>query len=90
MEAMVPEQLVKKIDNIELKLDRISEALTTLARVEERQAQANEALGRAWKSIEALDARIGRLEQSNAMTMTRQGMWAMIVLLVGVIGYLIK
>jgi hypothetical protein len=84
------ERLTQKIGAIETKLDKISEALTLLARVEERQAQSAEALGRAWKTIESIELRISQLEKTEAQTMTRQAMWAVIVLLTGVIGYLIK
>ena len=40
-------------------LRQIATAVTRLALVEERQSQTNEALGRAFKSIDKIDGKIG-------------------------------
>lgn len=44
-------------------LRQIATAVTRLALVEERQSQTNEALGRAFKSIDKLDMKLTGIEQ---------------------------
>lgn len=44
-------------------LRQIATAVTRLALVEERQSQTNEALGRAFKSIDKIDGKLTAIEQ---------------------------
>ena len=58
-------------------LRQIATAVTRLALVEERQSQTNEALGRAFKSIDKIDGKLTTIEQRVAtiekeMPMQRQ------------------
>jgi len=56
-------QVTDRLDRLEGKVDRMVEILSTVARVEERQAQQRETVGRVWTAIEAFEARINELEK---------------------------
>lgn len=86
---MAEELILKRLDSFEEKLDKVSEAMVHLVRVEERQIQTTQALDRVWKAIEAHNERLAELERTAAQTFTRQFLWAIIVCLVGVMGYLL-
>ncbi len=92
-EILTPE-VVRRLDSLEEKLDRVSEAMLTLVRVEERQIQTGQTLDRVWRAVEEHDKRLDAVEAkyiaSTAGNFTKQAMWAVIVLLTGVIGYLLQ
>lgn len=79
----------RRLDALDEKLDRVSEAMLTLVRVEERQIQTAQTLDRLWKTIESHETRLSQVEKTHFNTFTKQAMWGLIVLLVGVIGYLV-
>lgn len=63
--AMRLQSLHEDIGEIKVALTKLSEAITKLALVEERQTQASQALERAFKTIEKIEARITSLEHKN-------------------------
>lgn len=56
------EQFEKRLDRFEQKLDRLAEAMSSIVRVEERQAQHTDTLARAWNELERLTLRQGKME----------------------------
>ena len=55
------------IASIKGTMERVADAITRLAVVEERQVQTNAAVGRAFSELDRHDARIGSLEQAAPM-----------------------
>lgn len=84
------DDLGKRLDRFEEKLDRVSEALIQLTRIEERQTMTANTLERVWTAIESQEQRIARVETRQGVTITSQILWSAIALLVGVIGYMLK
>jgi hypothetical protein len=87
-------EVVRRLDGLEEKLDRVSEAMLTLVRVEERQIQTAQTLDRVWRAVEEHDKRLSSVETKYntqiAGNFSKQAMWGVIVLLTGVIGYLVQ
>jgi len=82
------DHVVKKLDEVSGKVDRMSEALLTLTRVEERQAMTTETMNRVWGVIENQAARIGALETAKANIIHVHALWALLAGSGGIIGYL--
>jgi hypothetical protein len=57
--------LHEDIGEIKVALGKLSDAITKLALVEERQTQAAQALERAFKAIEKIESRLTSLEHKN-------------------------
>lgn len=60
------EALHNDVSEVKTALNKLSEAITKLALVEERQAQTAEALERAFKAIGKIEDRLSTLEQNQA------------------------
>jgi hypothetical protein len=88
IEDMQFDHVVKKLDEVSVKVDRMSEALLTLTRVEERQAMTAESMNRVWAAIESQAARIGALETARANIIHVHVLWGLLAGAGGVIGYL--
>lgn len=56
------ETLHEDVGEVKVALRSLSEAITKLALVEERQSQTSQALERAFVAIERIDTRLGALE----------------------------
>lgn len=56
------EMLHSDVVEVKTALNKLSEAITKLALVEQQQSQTAEALERAFKTIERIDARLSALE----------------------------
>lgn len=87
---MPDDDVVKRLERFEEKLDKVADALFQLARVEERQTHTTKTLERIWAAMEAHDNRISQVERRQGITLTSQAMWAVIALLVGVIGWMFQ
>jgi len=77
-----------RLNRIEVKLDKLSEAMTTMARIDERMSHNQEGHARMWKSIEQLSTRVDTLEHdtgSNTFITRRveRIYWVVVVALVG-------
>ena len=66
-------QVVKRLDRFESKLDKLADAVLTIARVEERQAQHARTMERIWNSLDALTTRVGNLETLQSKHSTKLG-----------------
>lgn len=64
---MVPEisQVINRLDRFESKIDKLSDAVLTIARVEERQSQHGKTMERIWGAMEAINARVAALESAS-------------------------
>lgn len=60
------ETLHEDVGEVKTALKALSEAITKLALVEERQSQTSQALERAFIAIERIEARVAKLEGSSA------------------------
>ena len=60
------EALHNDVSEVKTALNKLSEAITKLALVEERQVQTAEALERAFKAIGKIEDRLSTLEQKQA------------------------
>ena len=97
---MPPEEAVLgRLQRMEDKLDKVTDAITTLARVEERQAHQREAIGRVWTELEKMDRRVKATEESNQTNATVLGLsgkfwWpvytAVVVSVFGVAGWFLR
>lgn len=58
------EALSEDMSDIKSSMRELAQAVSRLAVVEERQSSTNEAMGRMFKAIEAMDARVKLLEQA--------------------------
>lgn len=63
------EALGKDLAEMKTVLRSVSEAITKLALVEERQTQAAHSIARAFESLEKIDARLERLEAQHPASM---------------------
>lgn len=66
--AVKLETLHGDVGEIKTALNKLSEAITKLALVEQQQSQTAEALERAFKAIAKMDERVASLEKSNIKT----------------------
>lgn len=87
---MGEDEVIKRLEKFEEKLDRVADALFALTRIEERQSNTVKTLERVWSSVEVQDARISAVEKKQGSILTAQVMWGVIVFLTGVIGFLLK
>lgn len=55
-------QVVKRLDRFESKLDKLADAVLTIARVEERQSQHARTMERIWSSMESMNTRLSTVE----------------------------
>lgn len=64
---MVPEisQVINRLDRFESKIDKLSDAVLTIARVEERQSQHGKTMERIWGAMEVINARVAALESAS-------------------------
>jgi len=77
-----------RFNRIEVKLDKLSEAMTLMARIDERMAHNQDAHARVWRQIEAHAARLHELETAsgNNTFITRRAeriYWIVVVAMVG-------
>lgn len=61
---MTEPSLAHRLDRFEQKLDKVADALSTLARMEERQAFTHETLARFGKRLDEHDIQIGTLQRA--------------------------
>jgi len=54
-----------RLNRIETKLDKLSEAMTTMARIDERLSHNQETHGRMWNVIEKISIRVDQLEHDS-------------------------
>lgn len=81
VQALRLETLHKDVGEIKAALRDLTHAITKLALIEERQAQAAQSLERAFAAIERLEKRLARLEESAPINQQASkwifgGMWA--------------
>jgi hypothetical protein len=89
------EVLNSRFDRVEAKLDKVADALTTLARVEERQAFTHATLERFGGLIDDHEDRITTLERSGDVSKVKIGFgervwWLLLAAIIGGIGILWK
>lgn len=67
------DDIINRLDRFENKLDKLADAVLTIARVEERQSQHSRTLERVWTEVAAvrddatdLKARVGEIETKQA------------------------
>jgi len=85
---MLDEQLTKRLDRFEERLDDVVSALQTLARVEERQFMQTETLNRLWKSVDSIDKRVDDLEDSAPSKPINIILWSGLAICGTIIGFL--
>lgn len=69
--AIKLEALHGDVAEVKTALNKLSEAITKLALVEERQSQTAEALERAFKAIGKIEDRLSALEQNQAASVPK-------------------
>jgi streptomycin 6-kinase len=70
---MTEPSLAHRLDRFEQKLDKVADALSTLARMEERQAFTHETLARFGKRLDDHDVQIGALHRAGDVHKTKIG-----------------
>ncbi len=89
------DDLSPRLDRIDAKLDKLSDAISRLARIEERITHQTTGMNRLDQSVDALERRMRDVEnQSSARGVIighieRFG-WIAVAALVGVVGYYLK
>lgn len=87
---MTDPQVISRLDELQEDVKQISQALVTLARIEERQDTANKAIERLWTRIELYEQRIDAIERKiGSQTMTSI-LWTALVAAGTIIGYLLN
>jgi len=66
--------LHKDVSEVKKVLESVNVALTTLARIEERQSATNNAMNRAFLAIERAESRLSALERESPVN-RRNGVW---------------
>lgn len=87
---MSEHQIIHRLDELQEDIKEISQALVTLARIEERQDTANKAIDRLWHRIESYEVRIDNIENRLGNQTQIALLWSAMVVMGGVIGYLIN
>jgi len=75
--ALKIEALPSDVGEVKTALNKLSEAITKLALVEQQQGQIAQSLERAFKAISKIDDRVSALEQQNAVLAPKQSEMAM-------------
>lgn len=70
---MTETSLAHRLDRFEQKLDKVAEALSTLARMEERQAYTHETLSRFGKRLDEHGVQIHALQRAGDVHKTKIG-----------------
>lgn len=83
-------QIIHRLDELQEDVKEISQALVTLARIEERQDTANKAIERLWQRIETYEQRIDQIERRLGNQTQIALLWSAMVVMGGVIGYLLN
>jgi len=83
-------QVISRLDELQEDVKEISQALVTLARIEERQDTANKAIERLWQRIETYETRIDNIEKRLGNQTQIALLWSAMVVMGGVIGYLLN
>ena len=87
--------LSDRLDRIDVKLDKLSEAVSQLARIEERISHQTESMGQIDSRLNDMEARIRTLElQSSSRGVLLAGIerfgWIVISALIGVAAYFFR
>lgn len=82
------QKIIDVLDNLQDEVKEISQALVTLARIEERQHHANKAIEKMHGTLEKYEARIVELEVKSSNQLTMAALWSALVVAGGIIGYL--
>ncbi|WP_419831251.1 hypothetical protein [Endozoicomonas atrinae] len=87
--------LSDRLDRIDTKLDRLSEAVSQLARIEERISHQNENMGTIDARLNDMETRIRTLEQaSNSRGVILAGIerfgWIVISAMIGLAAYFVR
>ena len=77
--------LHKDVSDVKTALNTLTDAITKLALIEERQSTTNTALGRAFTALEKLEDRIAILERENPIN-KRNSMWIERVIIAAMAG----
>ena len=83
-------QIIQKLDDLQEDVKEISQALVTLARIEERQDTANKTIERLWTRIELYEQRIDAIERKIGSQTMQSLLWTALVVAGSVIGYLLN
>ena len=89
------DDLSPRLDRIDAKLDKLSDAISRLARIEERITHQTSGMNRLDQSVEALERRMREVEnQSSARGViigyTERFGWIAVAALVGIVAYYLK
>ena len=87
---MTDPQIISRLDNLQDDIKEISQALVTLARIEERQSSTNDSINRLYARLETCDGRIKTLEQNRPNHIGMNAMWIAMCAMGAIIGYLFK
>ena len=87
---MTDPQIISRLDNLQDDIKEISQALVTLARIEERQSSTNTSINRLYDRLDASDKRIKSLEDAKPSQLGVNAMWVAMCAMGAVIGYLFK
>ncbi|WP_419833503.1 hypothetical protein [Endozoicomonas atrinae] len=93
-DALMPD-LSDRLDRIDTKLDKLSEAVSQLARIEERISHQNENMGTIDARLNDMETRIRTLEQaSNSRGVILAGIerfgWIVISAMIGLAAYFVR
>ena len=88
-------QDTRRLTKVEDKLDRLSEAIISIARIEERVATVLKHIDRFFIRLDRLEQRIDVVEtntasQEKALSFTERFFWIMITAGVGIVVYVMK
>ena len=88
-------QDTRRLTKVEDKLDRLSEAIISIARIEERVATVLKHIDRFFIRLDRLEQRIDIVEtetasQGKALSFTERFFWIMITAGVGIVVYVMK
>ena len=92
---MEASEFEKRMDRFEVKIDKLSEAVFAIVRVEERQAQHSRSMDRLFKQIDALERRMSVVENTSTTNTIKVGFgervwWMVATAGVGVIAWFAK
>lgn len=83
------EQIISRLDRFEDKLDKLADAVLTIARVEERQAQHSRTLERVWNEVNAvredvkgIKTRLSVVENKQSESSGKMSVWERIAWIV--------
>ncbi len=89
------DEVVKRLDRFEDKLDKLASAVLTIARIEERQAQHGRTVERIWSAVEKLTTRVEALEKAGVKQTVKVNFgermfWSIVTAGLGMLAFYLK